>query len=298
MQPTLRQLEYLVAVADRGSFHAAARACHVSQPGLSAQIQQLEGLLGLRLFERNRRRVLITAEGEQIVQRARELLAGAAHLVEAARVLSAPLTGRLRLGVIPTIAPYLLPQLLPRVRERYPALRVELREGQTAELVALLLRGELDLLLLALEARLAGVESSALFRDEFAVAMPASHPLAARKRLADSDLAGESILLLEDGHCLRDQALAVCDQAGVEEAANFRASSLPTLVQMVAAGSGVTLLPSLAVAVEARAANLAVVAFRDPAPYRTIGLAWRPTSPRADEFRLLGELMIPSHRAD
>jgi LysR family hydrogen peroxide-inducible transcriptional activator len=297
MQPTLRQLEYLVAVADCGSFHAAARACHVSQPGLSAQIQQLEAQLELRLFERDRRKVLITPPGEEIVRRAREVLASVGQLVETARIQSAPMTGRLRLGVIPTIAPYLLPRVLPLVRKRYPELNFELREGQTADLLARLHRGELDLLLLALEARLSGVETAALFRDSFLVAMPASHRLAARKRLTEVDLAGEEILLLEDGHCLRDQALAFCNQAGVEEAANFRATSLPTLVQMVAGGAGVTFLPTLAAPVESKAANLALVSLRKPAPYRTIGLAWRPTSPRGNEYRLLGELMKPSSAA-
>jgi len=298
MQPTLRQLEYLVAVADRGSFHAAARACHVSQPGLSAQIQQLEAQLELQLFERNRRRVLLTLAGEEIVRRAREVLASVGQLVEAARVASAPMTGRLRLGVIPTIAPYLLPRVLPRVRARYPDLHFELHEGQTADLLERLRRGELDLLLLALEAPLGNVETLALFRDPFLVAMPASHRLAARKRLSEADLGDDEVLLLEDGHCLRDQALAFCNQAGVEEAADFRATSLPTLVQMVAGGSGVTLLPTLAAPVEGKAENLALVSFREPAPYRTIGLAWRPTSSRGGEYRQLGELMkqAPSQR--
>jgi len=298
MQPTLRQLEYLVAVADRGSFHAAARACHVSQPGLSAQIQQLEAQLELQLFERNRRRVLLTLGGEEIVRRAREVLASVGQLVEAARVASAPMTGRLRLGVIPTIAPYLLPRVLPRVRARYPDLHFELHEGQTADLLERLRRGELDLLLLALEAPLGNVETLALFRDPFLVAMPASHRLAARKRLSEADLGDDEVLLLEDGHCLRDQALAFCNQAGVEEAADFRATSLPTLVQMVAGGSGVTLLPTLAAPVEGKAENLALVSFREPAPYRTIGLAWRPTSSRGGEYRQLGELMkqAPSQR--
>ncbi len=291
MLPTLRQLEYLVAVADRGSFHAAARACHVSQPGLSAQIQQLEAQLELQLFERNRRKVLLTAAGEEIVRHARAVLACASQLVDAARVASAPMTGRLRLGVIPTIAPYLLPRVLPRVRERYPDLHFELHEAQTADLLARLQSGALDLLLLALEARLGRVETFALFRDPFVVALPASHRLAVRKRVREADLTGDEVLLLEDGHCLRDQALAFCKQAGVEEAADFRATSLPTLVQMVAGGSCVTLLPALAAPVEGKSENLALVAFREPAPYRTIGLAWRSTSSRGGEFRQLGEFM-------
>lgn len=293
MQPTLRQLEYVVGVADHGSFHAAARACHVTQPGLSTQIQQVEALLGVQLFERDRRKVLITPAGEEIIRRAREVLAAVSHLVQAAHVHSRPFSGRLRLGVIPTVAPYLLPRVLPGVRDRYPELTFLLHEGRTADLLALLHQGKLDLLLLALEAELHGVETVALFRDPFVVAAPASHRLVSRRRVRESDLEGEQLLLLEDGHCLRDQALALCNQAGADEEADFRASSLPTLVQMVAGGSALTLLPTLALPVEGRVENVTVIPFREPQPYRTIGLAWRTTSPRASEYRELGELLKP-----
>lgn len=295
-QPTLRQLEYLVAIADHGSFHAAARACHVTQPGLSAQLKELETALGLQVFERDRRKVLTTLAGEEMIRRARLVLAEVGHLVEAAHVHTRPLSGRLRLGVIPTVAPYMLPQVLPRVRERYRDLHFELHEGQTEDLVGELKRGSLDLLLLALEARLVGVETQALFEDPFVVAAPKSHRLASRKRLSEGDLADEVLLLLEDGHCLRDQALSFCRGAGVEERSDFRASSLPTLVQMVAGGSGITLLPTLALSVESNPEYLALIPFRKPAPYRTIGLAWRPTSPRVDEYRLLADLMSTAPR--
>ena len=291
--PTLRQLEYVVAVADRGSFHAAARACHVTQPGLSTQLQQLETLLGLRVFERDRRKVLITPEGEEIVQRSREILVRARDLVEAARIRKRPLTGTLRLGVIPTIAPYLLPRVLPRVRRRYGELKFQLHEAPTAELLTRLREADLDLLLLALEAPLGDVETQPLFQDPFVVATPSSHRLASRKRLSEADLSGEQILLLEDGHCLRDQALSFCNQAGADELADFRASSLATLVQMVAGGSGLTLLPSLALPVEGRARGLVCIPLRKPVPFRTIGLAWRPTSARAREYHLLGPLLTP-----
>jgi LysR family hydrogen peroxide-inducible transcriptional activator len=266
----------------------------VSQPGLSAQILQLEGLLGLRLFERDRRKVLITPAGEELVRRARIVLEEAGHLVEAARVYDRPLCGQLRLGVIPTIAPYLLPRVLPTIRERYPELSFWLHEGQTADLVDQLQRGQLDLLLLALEARLSGLETLSLFEDPFVVAASASHPLARRKRVREADLTGEPMLLLEDGHCLRDQALSYCDRAGVAEASDFRASSLPTLIQMVAGGSGLTLLPTLSLPVEGKATGLVVIPFAGPSPFRTIGLGWRPTSPRAEEYRLLGELLRPN----
>src|SRR5882724_11262842 len=239
--PTLRQLEYLVAIADLGSFHRAARACGVSQPGLSAQVRQLETLLELRLLERDRRRVLLTPAGVELVRRARAVLAEAQGLVEVARAFQRPLCGTLRLGVIPTVAPYLLPRVLPRVRKRHPELRLRLREAQTGELVAALDRGELDVLL----------------------------------------------LLLDDGHCLRAQALAVCREAGAEEQSDFRATSLGTLIEMVCGGAGVTLLPELSLRSEARRAGLAVVPFAKPEPHRTIGLAWRPSSGRAAEFALL-----------
>jgi LysR family hydrogen peroxide-inducible transcriptional activator len=287
--PTLRQLEYLAAIADSGSFHRAARACGVSQPGLSAQIRQLESLLELTLFERGRRRVLLTSAGEEIVRRARAVLAETRGLVESARALQRPLSGGLRLGVIPTVAPYLLPRALPRVRRRHPELRLRLLEAQTHDLLAALARGELDVLLLALEAPLGDVATRPLFRDAFHVALPAGHRLARRRRLREEDLAGETVLLLEDGHCLRAQALEVCRSVGAEESCDFRATSLGTLIEMVRGAAGVTLLPELALRTEARRTGLAVVPFAAPAPHRTIGLAWRPRSGRAADYALLAE---------
>lgn len=290
---TLRQLEYAVAVADHGSFHAAARACAVTQPGLSTQLRQLEDSLDVVLFER-RKPVLLTPAGEEIVTRARGILADTRQLQAAALSWSRPFTGPLRLGVIPTIAPYLLPRVLPRVRATYPDWKLELHEGQTEDLVALTERGELDLALVALEADLGGLTHHSLFSDPFAVALPAGHRLAGRKRLRESDLRDETILLLTDGHCLHDQVVSVCEWAGAAgELGDFRATSLATLVQMVASGAGVTLLPELSLAIEARTPDLAFVALTKPVPARTIGLAWRATSPRVEEFRALGELLAP-----
>lgn len=291
MFPTLRQLEYFVAVADKGSFQAAAKACGVSQPGLSGQIQQLESLLELQLFERDRRKVNLTAEAESLVARARSVLNETRDLVDAATGLSSPLGGRLRLGVIPTVAPYLLPRVLPRVQRNYPKLRIELTEARTHELLALLANGEVDLLVLALEAALGTVATEGLFRDTFFAVVPRSHPLARRKSLREEELGNTPVLLLDDGHCLRDQVWSVCESAGARESDDFRASSLGTVCQMVAAGSGVSLIPEMALPVEARAARLAVVPFRKPRPFRTIGLAWRQTSARAREYQELGELM-------
>lgn len=290
---TLRQLEYAVAVADHGSFHAAARACAVTQPGLSTQLRQLEESLGLVLFERSKP-VLPTPAGLEVVRRARVILTDARQLQAVAQSWSRPFTGPLRLGVIATIAPYLLPRVLPQVRATYPDWSLELLEGQTEDLVDLVNRGELDLVLLALEADVGALETLPLFSDEFVVALPAHHRLAHRKRLRQPDLEDETILLLSDGHCLRDQVMSVCDWAsGQDELANFRATSLATLVQMVASGAGVTLLPKLALPIEERTPDLVFVPLTRPAPSRTIGLAWRSTSPRSEEFRALGKLLVP-----
>jgi len=295
-QPTLRQLEYLVAVADCGSFGEASRRCGVTQPGLSAQIQQLEHLLDLQLLERVRPKVVPTEAGRALIERARRILIEAEDLVSTARTLGRPLCGSLRLGVIPTVAPYLLPHTLPAVRREHPELRLFIREEETAVLLDLLASAEIDLLLLALDAPLGRVERLPLFEDPFLLAAPTGHPLARRKLLRESELASLPLLLLEDGHCLRDQVLDVCRHAGQAPPAygDFRASSLGTLIQMVAGGLGITLLPSLAAGVGTE--DLALVPFRSPAPARTIGLAWRPGSSRRAEFELLAELLgTPPH---
>ena len=204
MNISLRQLEYFVAVAERLSFRAAAEACFVTQPGLSIQLKELEGQLDVQLFERSRRRVLITPEGETLLPLARSILTQAGELVDTARSLTRPLSATLRLGVIPTVAPYLLPKALPAIRRRYPELRILLHEDFTHRLLALLGDGKLDLLLLALEADLGDVATLPLGADPFVVAVPEGHRFAARKRLTEADLAGEQVLLLDDGHCLRD----------------------------------------------------------------------------------------------
>lgn len=295
---TIRQLEYITAIEDHGTFQAAADACHVTQPGLSAQVRQLEDFLGLQLFERGRKPLLVTPAGREILQRARAALSAVHELEEAARSFSQPLTGPLRLGVIPTVAPFLLPSVLPAVRRAHPALRLELHEAHTIDLVEALEHGELDLLLLALEAPLGEASTLALFEDPFLLAVPRGHRLAKRKRIKEADLAGEEVLLLDDGHCLHAQALSVCSRAGASDLADFRASSLATLVPMVADGAGVTLLPELAT--QASAAldrDVALVPFVRPVPTRTIGLAWRPTSPRGPEFETLAPLFQARARA-
>lgn len=292
MTPTLTQLRYLVAVADHLHFRKAAAACHVTQPALTTQIQALEERLGAPLVERNKRKVLLTALGRDVVARARHILEEARGIEEIARRSRAPLSGPLLLGVIPTIGPYLLPGLLAQAREAFPALQLFLREDQTARLLDRLAAGQLDLLLLALPVDAPGVETLPLYEEPFVLAAPRDHPLARKRRIAEADLAGESVLLLEDGHCLRAQALAVCAMAGARESSGFQATSLSTLSQMVANGLGISLLPLLSADVEARSApGLLIRRFETPEPTRRIGLVWRASSTRRAEFEMLAKFL-------
>ena len=287
--PTVRQLECLVAVAHTLNFRRAAERCHMTQPALSAQIQQLETVLGVKVFERDRRRVLPTAAGTALSARARAILAELHDLADVVALHREPLGGKLTLGVIPTVAPYVLPRALREVRRHYPRLRLLLREDQTAQLVEQLREGSLDLALVALESDLGDAATLPLFADAFVLAVPPGHRLAKRKRVSEKDLRSEEVLLLDDGHCLRDQALSICTRAGACELGDFRASSLTTLVQMVSGGVGVTLLPETSLRVEAgRERPLKLVPFGPRGPSRTIGLAWRPSSSREHEFELLG----------
>jgi LysR family hydrogen peroxide-inducible transcriptional activator len=287
--PSVRQLECLVAVARTLNFREAAESCYITQPALSAQIQLLEAKLGVRLFERDRRKVLPTAAGETLAEKARGILAELHDLTEAATGFRDPLTGTIKLGVIPTAAPYVLPRALGEVGRRYPDLRLRLREEQTAKLLERLGDGSLDVALVALEAGLGDVETLALFTDPFVLAVPSGHRLANRKRVSEKDLHAEEVLLLDDGHCLRDQALSICGSAGACELWDFRASSLTTLVQMVSGGLGVTLLPEMSLEVEAGPERqLSLIPFGPKGPSRTIGLAWRRSSIRKAEFELIG----------
>ncbi|QDU65920.1 LysR substrate-binding domain-containing protein [Engelhardtia mirabilis] len=291
-RPTVRQLEYVLAVAEHLHFRRAAEACGVTQPALSAQIQTLEELLGVQLFERNRRQVLLTATGRQVVARARDIVSAVDGLFSAVASGREPLVGTLRMGVIPTIAPYLLPRVIPGLRSRFPELRLYLREEFTHLLLERLGSGELDVALLALPVT-GDFEAQLLFNDDFHVALPPDHPLAKRRRLKESDLANEDVLLLEDGHCLRDQALALCGSAGAVENMQMRATSLGTLTQMVAGGLGLTLLPEIAIDVESmHGAAIEVRPFTHPRPHREVGLVWRRASGRSEEFRLLGETLV------
>jgi LysR family hydrogen peroxide-inducible transcriptional activator len=288
---TLRQLQYAVAVADTLSFRKAAERCRVAQPSLSAQLAQLEDALGTQLFERDRKRVLVSPAGAALLDRARAVLREADDLVDVARRASDPLAGSLRLGVIPTIAPYLVPRLRAPLRAAHPSLSVRWIEGKTHELVAELESGGLDAALLALEANLGPVEHAHVADDPFELAAPRGHALAGsatpvtRRELGEAD-----VLLLDEGHCFRTQALAYCATTKAREL-EFRATSLATLVQMVADGAGVTLLPRLAIPTESRRAELALRPLANPVPKRTIVLAWRRRSPLASALRTLTATM-------
>ncbi len=284
---SLRQLQYVVAVADLGGFRRAADACHVSQPSLSAQVGQAETALGVRLFERGRHHVRVSAAGAAIVAQARAVLVAAGDLRELGRQLAEPFTGTLRVGVIPTISPYLLPDIAPGLARTYPRLAIEWREDHTSVLVRQVDEGRLDAAIVALEAELGTLEHAELLRDPFLLAAAPAHPLATPTRRARlRDLDGVGVLLLDDGHCFRDQALALCARIGAREA-GYRATSLATLVQMASAGGGVTLLPSIALPVENRRGQLVVRPFAPPGPGRTIALAWRKGSAMATTLRQL-----------
>jgi len=280
---SLRQLQYVVAVADSLGFHKAAALCHVSQPTLSAQVALLESVLGVRLFERDRRRVLVTPAGADLVARARRVLLEVDDLLATASRAQAPFSGTLRLGVIPTLAPYLLPEVTPAIRKKYPALALEFHEEKTADIVRGLAEGTLDAGIAAQEAELGDAAQAAILRDDFVVALPKQHPLAKKAKLALADLEDETVLLLDEGHCFRDQALALCAKVHAD-VANFRATSLATLAQMVSSGAGVTLLPTLAVPVENRRGQLEIRPFSRPVPHRTVVLVWRKSSPFGSAF--------------
>jgi LysR family transcriptional regulator, hydrogen peroxide-inducible genes activator len=275
----LRDLRYLVALADERHFGRAAERSSVSQPTLSAQIRKLEEYLGVPLVERQPRRVALTPAGERIVQRARRLLQEADAIVELARTDRDPLSGSLKLALIPTVGPYLLPHVVARLKRDLPRLKLMLYEYRTATLLEKLRAGELDLGVLALPVELDGLDSAELYVEPFRLAVPAEHELAGRETARAEDLNGETVLLLEDGHCLRDQALEVCNRAQAHESQDYRATSLETLRQMVAAGHGVTLLPELAASGQlAKLRGMKVKRFVNPVPTRTIGAVWRKSS--------------------
>jgi LysR family hydrogen peroxide-inducible transcriptional activator len=299
---SLRQLQYLVAVADLGGFRRAADACHVAQPSLSAQVAQAEQALGVQIFERNRRGVRVSTAGAPLIDQARQVLIAARDLRELARQLADPFQGTLRVGVIPTVCPYLLPEVTPALTHDFPALTIVWSEERTSRLVRQVQDGSLDAAILAVESEMGDLDHVNLGRDAFVLAAAPGHPLVQPKKPATAEtLRGQTVLLLEDGHCLRDQTLGLCARAGANEV-GFRATSLSTLVQMVStSASGVTLLPSLALPVENRRGQLRIRPFARPGPGRTLALAWRrgsalrvPLGTIAETIRVT---LARSHRA-
>ncbi|ESQ84686.1 LysR family transcriptional regulator [Asticcacaulis sp. AC466] len=302
MLPTLRQLQYLKLLAEHKSFNGAAEAAFVSQPALSSGIAELEKNLGTRLVDRSRGQVILTAVGEETLKRSEDILARTEDLVEAARGANRPLTGRFRLGVIPTIAPFLLPKTLLKLRRDFPDLRLFLREDQTSRLIASLKSGALDAAVIALPYDLSGLDSAFILKDEILAATPSNHRLAINDRISPEDLKGEELILLEDGHCLRDHALAACSwtsPTGTSEnlstytanhGGGFAATSLNTLVQMVGSGLGVSLVPAMAVESGlVKAADVSVRPLASDHAFRDIVVVWRAGSSRAPEARLLAE---------
>jgi LysR family hydrogen peroxide-inducible transcriptional activator len=286
---TLRQLRYLASLARFRHFGRAAEDCAVTQPALSMQIRQLEREIGAELVERRPGEIALTDTGLEVAQRAERILAATRDLVDFARHRDV-LSGPLMLGIIPTLAPYLLPRVLPLLQQHYPALRLDVRETQTQVLVDELVAGTLDCLLLALPVEAADMETLPLFDDRFLLAVPSGDPLPKRKLTID-DVDQRRLILLEEGHCLRDQALAFCATKRRDTAAGLGATSLTTVMQMVANGYGVTLVPEIAADVEVRDARVKLSRFVEPEPGRVIGLAWRRTSPRKKDFAALGRLV-------
>lgn len=290
--PTLRQLQYLKLLAEHGSFSRAAEAAHVSQPALSSGVQELERVLGAAVVERTRGAVILTAVGAEAVRRAEDVLARAEDLVEAAQNAGKPLSGRFRLGIIPTVAPFLLPRALPGLKALYPGLRLFLREDLTPRLIAGLKAGQLDAAIIALPYDAPGIDHARIGDDEIMAAAPVGHPLAGAGPIPDGMLKAEDLILLEDGHCLRDQALAAVNIEAPRGEDVFAATSLHTLVQMVSSGLGVSFLPQMAV--QAGLANDPGVVIRPiskDAPRREIVVAWRAGSSRAVEARLMAEAL-------
>jgi LysR family hydrogen peroxide-inducible transcriptional activator len=284
----LRDLHYLIAVADLRNFGQAAERCFISQPTLSTQIKKLEDELGIQIFERTNKKVMPTELGEQVIASARRILKEQNAIKELAATAQNPFAGNLRLGAFPTLAPYLFPALIPLIREALPLVRLILVEEKTEPLLNQLRNGQMDCALMAMPIHDDFLDCEDLFEDEFLLAVPEGHPLADKPEVDQQELQGETLLLLEDGHCLRGQALQICQAAGIDEEQDVRATSLETLRQMVRAGTGITLMPHLAVREET---GIRYLPFARPAPRRKIGLVWRSTSARKALIAKLSELI-------
>lgn len=298
MLPTLRQLEYIVMLADTGQFVETAKQCRVSQPALSKQVREVEEMMGVVLFERARPRLLVTPAGEEIIRRARRVLAEAQELVKTAQTWKEPRQGLVRLGVIPTIAPYGLPGLLTKLRKLYPMASFCVCERQTEVLLEQLRVGRLDLGLLARSFDDEGLDGRDFVTEPFVLVAPEEHSLSQHEEVRAAELAGESLLLMEDGHCLRDQAIEVCTRAGPPLQTSVEAASVSTLIRLVESGLGATLVPASALSAEVRPGHgLVARSFAQPAPGRTLTLQWRASSPKSAWFIELTEI-VQQHYLD
>ncbi len=286
---TLKHLRYFDALARQRHFGRAAEACAITQPALSLQIKELEGMLGAPLVERSARQVRLTALGEDFIGRARPILLAVEELEDVARASQGPLAGRLRLGIIPTVAPYLLPEIIAAISDRFPELDLRLRESVTRSLIDDLLDSRLDLAVVALPISEPSLREFALFAEDFVLVRPRED---ADKPVPDPDtLQTMRLLLLEEGHCFREQALSFCKLSDTQPRQIMEGSSLSTLVQMVGAGMGVTLIPEMALDLETRSANVSVARLSQPGPSRTIGMVWRKTNPLADQLMKIGAIV-------
>ncbi len=288
---TLRQLRYLSALVRHGHFGRAAETCAVTQPALSMQIRELERELKVELLERRPAGITLTDTGLEIAERAERILADVQDLINLARHRGRTLAGSLRLGIIPSLAPYLLPRVLPVLQSKYPELRLEVRETLTKQLTEELERGELDVIMVALPIERPGIEAVELFEDSFLLAMSAKEAAPSQQRVRAGAVDSSRLILLEEGHCLRDQALAFCSVAQSGVPASLGATSLATVMQMVANGYGVTLVPEVAALTEVRDSRVTLLRFENPEPARRIGLVWRVTSPRKKDFAALGKVV-------
>jgi LysR family hydrogen peroxide-inducible transcriptional activator len=284
----LRDLKYLVAVAEHLNFGKAAAACNISQPTLSMQIKKLEEYLGVSVFERTNKQVMLTSHGQEIIKMAANITAASDDLLTYAKSCRDPFAGEFRLGAFPTIAPYFLPKIIVPIKKEMPNLQLLLIEEKSPILIEKLLKGEIDAAILALPIEDEHLETSVLFEDKFRLAVPKSHALAKNKTVTMDSISNESLLLLEDGHCMRNQALQVCNLSGAKETRGFRATSLETLRQMVSAGSGITLIPETAIS--AGSDNILYIEFAGMPPSRTIGIVWRKSMPRKQVAQKIYEI--------
>ena len=292
MNPSIKQLKYLCAVAEHRHFSKAAAACHVTQSTLSAAIAELESQLGVKVFERNKKTVLITSLGEKLLVQARIVLGDVEDFIGIARAHEAPLVGDLRLGVIPTIGPFLLPAILSDLRKSFDKLKLYLKEEMSAELVQQLQQGQLDLIILAFPFPLPDMETVSLFKDEFLLCLPPGHELEKVQQVKQHQLRGQSLLLLEEGHCLRDHALEACKLESADTDLVYQGTSLHTLVQMVANGLGMTLLPAMSIDADVLGdTHLQLKHFSNENVSREVGMAWRKSDPRREEYLLLAEFV-------